>query len=419
MHRFLIPLALAAAGVPACALAAPAETPATPATPAALTLDQALRLALRANPQLAAAGHELQASAGAVEQAGLRPNPILSVELQDNRRATRESTLQLSQTLELGGKRAARTALAGKAQALAALSLQTKRREIRCEVTKAFYGALIAAERLNLAQQSLANAQRATLSASRRVLAGKISPVDEDKARVAEAGIALELLQAQSELATARLRLAAFWGGRAADFSQLAGTLEAMPALPELAELSARLDASPAMQAARAEVERSEAAAAVERSRRLGDVAVSVGVKRSEELGRSQALVGLSVPLPLFDRNQGALLESLRRIERARDEAIGAATALHTELAEAHARFTLARQQVAAIRGDILPRAGGAFDAANTGFEFGKFALLDVLDAQRSLLHARSQYLLALADMHRAAADIGRLAGADQPSLQD
>ncbi|MDB5879537.1 MAG: hypothetical protein JWQ41_2951, partial [Variovorax sp.] len=49
--------------------------------------------------------------------------------------------------------------------------------------------------------------------------------------------------------------------------------------------------------------------------------------------------------------------------------------------------------------------------AATTGFEFGKFAYLDVLDAQRTLLLARSQYLRALAEVHRAATDLDRLLG--------
>lgn len=382
------------------------------ASGSALTLEQAQALALQRNPQLAAASDELLAADGAVQQAAMRPNPSLSFEVQDTRRATRETTMQLSQPLELGGKRAYRGAVAERARDSAALLLQARRADLRAAVSKAFYALLIAEERDEVANASMRNAERATQVASKRVQAGRISPVDEDKARVAESVIRLELLQARSELQTARLRLAAQWGDRAALFARVAGSLDTQPEVAELAVLNARLAASPVVMAAQADVERQRALARLEQSRRLGDVAVSVGVKRSEELGRNQAIFGVSVPLPIFDRNQGAILESLRRVDKARDEAEAAALQAHGELAQAHATFTLARQQVAAMRGDILPRASRALDAATTGFEFGKFALLDVLDAQRTLLQTRSQYLQALGVLHNAAADIERLAPA-------
>jgi cobalt-zinc-cadmium efflux system outer membrane protein len=335
----------------------------------------------------------------------------VSFEVQDTRRATRETTMQISQPIELSGKRAYRTAVAGKAQETAALQLQAKRLEVRADVSKAFYGVLIAEERMKLAKASLLNAGRATTAAAKRVLAGKISPVDEDKARVAEAVVRLELLQATSELASARATLAALWGSRSVNFSRIAGTLEQVPVFPPLDVLVQRLASAPALLAARTDSERQAALANLEKSRRIGDVAVSLGVKRSEELGRNQAIVGFSMPLPLFDRNQGAVLESLRRLDKSRDEFDAAALTLHAELLQAHARFEVARQQVATLRADILPRATSALDAATTGFEFGKFALIDVLDAQRTLLQTRSHYLQALGELHRAAADIDKLAG--------
>jgi cobalt-zinc-cadmium efflux system outer membrane protein len=404
MFRFLTPLALLGAGLPVHA-----QSVAAPDRP--LELAQAIALALQANPQLAAAGHELQASAGAALQADMLPNPTVSFEVQDSRRATRETTLQVSQPIELGGKRAYRTAVAARTQDMAALQLQAKRLEVRADVRKAFYGVLIAEERMNLAQASLRNAGRATTVAARRVLAGKISPVDEDKARVAEAVVRLELLQATSELATARAQLAALWGSRTVNFSRIAGTLEGVPVFPPLDVLVQRLVSAPALLAARTDTERHAALANLEKSRRTGDVAVSLGVKRSEELGRNQAIVGFSIPLPLFARNQGAVLDSLRRLDKSRDDFDAAALTLHAELLQAHARFELARQQAAAMREDILPRATSALDAATTGFEFGKFALIDVLDAQRTLLQTRSHYLQALGELHRAAADIDKLAG--------
>ena len=124
MVKYLLPLCVAA--WPACALAASFDLPVSePVAP--LTLQTALALAAGANADLSAARHELLATDGAVQQAGVLPNPTLEVERLDRRRASedvRETTFLLSQQLELGGKRGARVQAAerGRDSAAAALS---------------------------------------------------------------------------------------------------------------------------------------------------------------------------------------------------------------------------------------------------------------------------------------------------------
>jgi cobalt-zinc-cadmium efflux system outer membrane protein len=189
------------------------------------------------------------------------------------------------------------------------------------------------------------------------------------------------------------------------------GELQALPVLPEPSALADRLASSPALARARFEVDRRQALARLERSRRTPDLTVSVGMNRNEELGRNQAIVGVSVPLPLFDTNRGNILEAQRRTDKARDELAGAETRLGSELAQAIEKLSTSRQEVQALQQDILPGAQSAYAAATTGYEFGKFGFLDVLDAQRTLLQARSQYLRSLAEAHRAAAEIDRILG--------
>jgi cobalt-zinc-cadmium efflux system outer membrane protein len=169
--------------------------------------------------------------------------------------------------------------------------------------------------------------------------------------------------------------------------------VDVLPQLPDPATLLQRLADSPAMTLARSQLERSRALAQVELSRRTPDLTLNVGSKRSEELGRTQAVFGVSIPLPFFDRNQGNVLESARRVDKARDELATTALRLDAELSQAYEEFELAQRQAHALRNDILPGAQSAYDAASTGFEYGKFGFLDVLDAQRTLLQAKSQYL--------------------------
>jgi cobalt-zinc-cadmium efflux system outer membrane protein len=145
---------------------------------------------------------------GTVQQAGLLPNPSLSLERVDTRRDTRETTLQLSQPLELGGKRAARVQAAERGRDSATAELAVKQAQIRADVIAAYFAVLAAQEQLRLAREADELAQRAAAATGRRVVAGKVSPVEETRARVAAASVQLELMRAASTLATARKRLA-------------------------------------------------------------------------------------------------------------------------------------------------------------------------------------------------------------------
>lgn len=401
MRRHLLPLGLAALFIN------PSLAPAAP-----LDLSAALETAIRANPELAAARRELQALEATVVQAQARPNPELAMQFEDTRSATRSTALQLNQPIELGGKRAARIDAAERGRDAAAAELRGKLAEVRAAVTVAFFDTLVAQERLRLARDAVELAQRATEVARRRVLAGKVSPIEETRARVAESGVRVELRTAESELASARTRLAGTWGDASPRFESVDGDPGALPQLPPPAELERRIDSSPRIARARIEVERRLALVEVERSRRVPNVTVSLGAKRNNELGRDQAILGVSIPIPLFDRNDGNLLEALRRADKARDNLSATEVRLSTEMMQALGRLAAARDEMASLERDILPGARHAYDAALKGFELGKFGFLEVLDAQRTLFQAKSQSLRAFADAQRAAAEIERLAGA-------
>lgn len=380
-----------------------------------LTLASALDLAFNANPDIAIARREAEATDGMVQQAGLIPNPEIATLIEDTKRETRTTTVQINQAIELGGKRGARLNAAERGRDIAQMELTVKQAEIRATVISAFYDVVIAQERNRLTQESFELAQRATLLASKRVTAGKVSPVEETRARVAESGVRIELAQAVNELESARRKLAATWGSLHPRFERVdepaTNPGAELPSFASLAELTERLQQSPNLQRAKIEVERRQAMAEVERTRQIPDVTLSFGAKRDEQMGRNQAVIGLSIPLPVFDRNQGNVLEALRRTDKARDELLATEINLNVELAQAHGRLRTATMEAQLVKTEILPGAQRNYDATTKGFEFGKFNFLDVLDAQRTLLQARSQYLRSFSDAHRAAAEIDRILG--------
>ena len=117
------------------------------------------------------------------------------------------------------------------------------------------------------------------------------------------------------------------------------------------------------------------------------------------------------MPLPFFDRNQGGIQEAIDRLRQAAHEQEAASARVTVALADAYRALATAHDDAGAIAVDLLPGAQRTFDAIDTGYRLGKFGYLDLLDAQRTLVSAQRQHLGALADYHKAAADVERLTG--------
>jgi len=377
-----------------------------------LTLSDSLDLALKANPDIAVALREREALSGTKVQAATRPNPYVSTSIQDTRSATRQIYLQLNQEFELGNKRKARIDAADAFYSKADAELDSKQAEIHANVVLAYFEVLVAQERVKLAQSSVEVAESALDVASKRVKAGKSSPVEQTKSAIAESSVKIELIQATTQLNNSRKRLSALWGESAPRFERATGEVTIIPEVSHLEELQALIDDSPAVKIAKLEIIARDALTKIERSRAVPNITISAGVVNNQEVGLNQALFGLSIPIPVFDRNQGNVQEAVSRKFKAEDELVAIKNKIQTNLASQYERLRAARQSTLSLKNDILPNAQSAFDAANRGFSLGKFNFLDVLDAQRTLYQTKSQYINALLEAHQSIAEIERILGA-------
>lgn len=376
-----------------------------------LTLESALQTAFANNPDMAAAQWEIDIAQGGRQQAGLIPNPVASWDAEDTRRNSRTTTVKLSQTLELGGKRGARIDVATRAQEAASLTLEQRRNGLRVEVIDGYYGALRAQERLDLAQRSLALAERGLVVANGRVTAGKTSPVEATRAQVQLSEIRLEFNRAQMGLSDAYRRLAASTGAASTDFQAVATQAQAAPALPSPTQLLGRLEQTAELRLAELQIVQGEAALGLEKAQRIPDLDVSIGSQYDASVRERVNVVGVSMPIPLFNRNQGNVLAASRRADQARDLRNAAELRLRTETRQALDLWQTANTEVRSFNQQILPAAQSAVDSATRGFEMGKFNFLDVLDAQRTLIAARTQYLAATAQATEAWVRIERIYG--------
>jgi cobalt-zinc-cadmium efflux system outer membrane protein len=125
-------------------------------------------------------------------------------------------------------------------------------------------------------------------------------------------------------------------------------------------------------------------------------------------------VLGLGVPIPLFDRNQGGIREATAELGKVRKQVEAAEVRTLAALAEANVAVAAAYGEVTILREDVLPKAQQAFDAARQGYEQGKFDYLYVLDAQRTLFSTQAQYVDSVEAYHKARADVQRLIGEPQ-----
>jgi len=383
------------------------------AAPAAIPIDLPAAIALALDqPAVRAAAHEAAAADALVAQADRLPNPTLSYVREGQQAGLRTTTVQVDQPIELGGKRGARVALARGAAALAEGDRLAQRQAVRADVIAAYYAVLVAGHRLAVAQAALDLARKTVDVTARRVAAGKISPIDATRARLALVDADTAHNGAAAALAIARTTLGALTG-RPADGLVLADDAERLPDAAPLAALLARTDDSAAVRRARGQLAARRAQVDVERAARVPDVRLSVGTQRDDQVGKRQTVVGLSVPLPLFDRNADALRAALRRTDQAGDELAAAATAARAALASAHTRYVSARREAQLLRDDVVPNAQAAYEQTLKGFEYGKFSFLDVESAQRTWHGAQARQWDSVETAWRAWADIERLAGAD------
>lgn len=383
-----------------------------------LTLRRAIELALMHSPELAASSHGVLAAEGNVRQAGVLPNPEIELEVGEfggsgarKGYAAAETSVRLSQSVELGGKRDKRRRVAQSEARLSGWEYEAKRLDVLTQTRKTFVDVLLAQGQLELAESLLVLAEDVRKAAVERVKAGKVALLEETKAGVEVAAARIGRDRAKRDLDAARRRLSAAWGGMKPVFKEAGGDLDTVRDVPTVEKFSALLANAPEVARWNEEVALGRESLALAKAECMPNLSLSAGISRFEEDGTHAATVGVSLPLPLFDRNAGGILAAKHRAIRAEFEQRAALLRATTDLVEAHSRLDTARAEVQTIKTELLPGAQQAFDAAQTGYREGKFGHLEVLDTQRTLSEAKARYLDVLANYQKAAADVERLTG--------
>ena len=375
---------------------------------------QLLRQA-RDTPRVAGLDADVARAEGLAQQARARPNPSVSVYAENfigdrsrNASNQQQTTFQVDQPFELGGKRAARIA-AGEAGIVAAQARGLDGRlAYATELARAYAGAEIAERRIGVAQSQVDEAGEDLRVARALVGAGK-------EARLRQLQAETELNTTQAELETARAQQTV----ALARLSALAGVPTSFTGISE--SLLDRLKAKPLigpidpMQATTvrvAEAERDAAARAVTVQQRFAipNVTAQVGVRQLRVASGPAIVAGIAVPLPFFDRNRGNIAAARADLQgaeaRAATARLDAATGVRAGLA-----LVEAADQRAAAAERTLATANEGYRLARFAYEAGKSPLIELIAARRSLGLARGTLLDAEAGRLDVRTNLARLQG--------
>lgn len=385
-----------------------------------ITLKKAVELAIAHNPILSASLWERRAMDGRVLQASLLPNPEIGAETENFAGSgvfhgfnAAETTLELSQLIELGGKRAKRTTYASLGRDLADWDYQVTLADVVARTRLAFMNLLFAQEHLSLMEKLLHLADEVLQTTSEQVKAGKISPMEEIKAEVDRSASLIDVKRARFDLETARRRLSDAWGGTTPAFGQARGRLGEMLPIPSLEALEDMVSRNPDIERWAVAIEQHRAGVDLEEANGIPDLTVSIGAKQHNEVDDTAFVMAVSIPIPIFDRNQGATLEARDRLAKSKEESRAVWLRVVNNLAETYQKLSRAHMEATDLAKHVLPRAETAFNASEEGFRHGKFEYLDLLDAQRTLVSVNLRHINALFAYQQARTLIERLIGLD------
>jgi len=403
---------------------AAAESAATPAPAPAvavavpqnvLTLDLAIEKALANSPRLKASNAVLAGSKGARSQAGAWVNPEASVEGENvggkgqyRGIQSAEITYGVSQLVEIGGKRSARIGVADQDVTLASFDLQAARLDLIRDVQLAYADAIAAQEQVKITDEQQSLAKEILSVVKQRVGAAREPMIQRSKAEVTLSTTTIAHDKAERALVTTKRALAALWGGEM-DQYVLDNAAFFTITQPQPLASAEGLKKNPDFARYDAELAKSKSALDLEKANAVPDPRISAGVRDFRESNDRAFVVGLSLPIPVFNMNRGNIEKARQEVSRTENLKENTALTLNTELTRAQADYETSYHQAITLKDTILPAAQKAFSLSRQGYGEGKFSYLEVLDAQRTLYETRASYQDALRDYHRSRAEVERL----------
>jgi len=385
---------------------------------AILALDDALRLAVLKSPELEWLSLEKRSRELAIGQARRRPNPELSVEVENLRMdegsdglTDSEATLAMRFLIERGEKAQRRSALARSERALVEWDYASKRLEVLEHTATAFVEVMAAQERLALAHELTTLAAAEQVELARRVSSGASSRLDANQVEISVATSRLEEHLAERELVKARAELAATWGSHSPDFAAVDGDFWSLHLPPSWKSLEEQAGSIPDVQRWETERERRQAELSLAESEAVPDLEFQAGFRRLGDENENALVFEMSTPLMLFDRSRVAIERSRLALLQERSERAMARKHVRRDLVDAYETISARYDEARSLEEEILPLARSGFERARAAYRTGRLRYVEVVEAQRRLFEVREQQIETLVEYHKGRVALDRVLG--------
>ncbi|MBW1898188.1 MAG: TolC family protein [Deltaproteobacteria bacterium] len=374
-----------------------------------ITFDQVKSLVLEHHPELKAAQMDKRIAENLLLQQSFWPNPEIEVEYEDS--DEKEVTVELTQLIELGGKRGERIAKAQFMKDSVLKGIEIMRLRTISKAKASFIEVLSAQENLKIDEELTSISNQMYQIATKRVKTGFAPPVEELKANVELQNAQMKLKRASAKLKAAKTNLAKMWGASNVKFQQAAGDFYTVSPVPTFESLFAQIENNPELARWGTEISVRNSEFELEKRNRIPDIEVSGGVKRFVEANNTIYLVGLSLPLPLFDRNYGNIQAARANLSKAKFDKDAMLLELETELKQLYQTLETVVNEIETIQASTLQSAQTAYKLIEKGYQAGEFSYLDVLDTQRNLFEIKINYVQVLSEYHKIIANIELIVG--------
>ncbi len=383
-----------------------------------LTLRDAVEATLAANPDLKVFGYSLRAQQARIGQAGVRPSPEFSTELENafgsgaaKELDVAEWTFSLSQVVEIGGKRRARISAAEEGFRGLTVGQQAAQLDVLAEVTRRFIHVAADEELLKLTRQATEVARHNAEAVGRRVQAARSPEVELHRASVALRRAEIDLRHAEHELTASRRKLAAMWAASTDNFGDVQADMYGMPTTTSFEELVGRLAKNPDFTKFASDARLRDAELRVAQTRRVPDITVSAGVRRLHETDDHAAVLGMS--LPLFSAAQaGPAIGEAKALREQTDAARDAAfIKARAQLFEIYQELLHSIAETQILKKDLVPQMEEALRETEYAYDRGRYSYLELVDGQRAYLEVQRALIQSATNVHNFQAEIERLTG--------
>ncbi len=381
-----------------------------------ISLEEALKIAIEKNPQLQSTRDQIDAAIGSLRQSKLYPNPVLELlaeEIPSSELGLNQSQnlVGITQPIITGGKRGLGIRVSEKSKEKNELERDAVLLAVIADTKQAFYKVAADQEGFAVAKKVEEIAKGIYESEKARFDAGEVAITNVLRAEVELSKARNFVSNAEGNLQNSIKELQTTMGIPEETVDGVIGKLLMKPEELSLHELELNMKSNqPILKASKKDVEIAETQLTLEKRQAIPDINVSAGYKRLALENIDTVQLGLEIPAPFFNRNQGNIQKGKALSRKAKSENLSVYNELLFQLKKNFNSYNVERRRVVEFRDKILPKAEESLKLIERGYKEGEFDYIDLLDAQRTWAETRISYIESLKNLNLLIADIERLA---------